>query len=368
MTKVERAQVLAYRASRHQFDRTVGAPAALAVLDLGVQFTSQEGGAVSLAARLDPGFDPSGLRAAWTHRGAPHLHRPDDLLPLAKALWPLSDDDAGNRLGALGPELRKTGFSAIEAMRITAGTVAGALSAADEVGITKGELSMAVTAELPDVLTPWCGPCGVTHVNEQLLRLSMLPGGGRIVPGPPPVRFTRLERWRLVPKKAAGTRSVVGSYLHLHGPAPRSDVAGFVGTTARALDPVWPNNLVEVTYDGRNGYLAEADLADLKGAEAPDVVRLLPPWDPYLQARDRDLLVPDRARQKEIWKMLGNPGAILVGAEVGGTWRAKKVSRRLKINLAPFAKLTKKVLAVIAGEAELMAAIRGCSSAEVDVS
>jgi len=367
MTKVDRAQVLAYRASRHQFDRTVGAPVDLAVLDLGVQFASPEGGAVSLAARLEPGFDPSGLRAAWTHRGAPHWHRPGELLDLANALWPLSDDDAGNRLAALGSKLRKAAFSATDAMRVTAEAVADALSDVDEDGITKGELSTAVTAELPDLLTPWCGPCGVAHVNEQLLRLATLPGGGCIVPGPPPVRFTRLERWRAVPKKAAGTRSVVCSYLHLHGPAQRSDVARFVGTTARALEPVWPGNLVEVTYDGRNGYLAEADLGDLKAAEAPDGVRLLPPWDPYLQARDRDLLVPDRAQQKEIWKIIGNPGAILVGAEVVGTWRAKKASKKLKVNLAPFAKLTKKVLAVITDEAELMGAIRGCPSTDVVV-
>lgn len=209
MTKVDRAQVLAYRASRHQFDRTVGAPVDLAVLDLGVQFASPEGGAVSLAARLEPGFDPSGLRAAWTHRGAPHWHRPGELLDLANALWPLSDDDAGNRLAALGSKLRKAAFSATDAMRVTAEAVANALSDVDEDGITKGELSTAVTAELPDLLTPWCGPCGVAHVNEQLLRLATLPGGGCIVPGPPPVRFTRLERWRAVPKKAAGTRSVV---------------------------------------------------------------------------------------------------------------------------------------------------------------
>ena len=53
-------------------------------------------------------------------------------------------------------------------------------------------------------------------------------------------------------------------------------------------------------------------------------VRLLPPGDLFLQAPDRDLLVPDAARRAAVWP-LGSPqpGALLVDGELVGTWRRR---------------------------------------------
>jgi hypothetical protein len=80
--------------------------------------------------------------------------------------------------------------------------------------------------------------------------------------------------------------------------------------------------------------------SDLDGVEAaattPDdagPVRLLGPFDLFLQARDRDLLVPDTDRQPGLWPTLGRPGAVLAGAEIVGTWRPRASGRRLRILL-----------------------------------
>jgi hypothetical protein len=364
---VTREQVLAFRATRHQFDRSETNLLDLAALDLGIQVSNADTGATALAARLPEAPDLTELRSAWTFRGAPHLHRPDELVRLAKALWPRSDADAEARLGGMGPELRKDGFSAVEAIHLTAEVTAEALAGhrGDDDAMTKGELSTAISKELPDHLLRYCRSCKTEHVNEQLMRVSMLPGGGRIVPGPPPVRFTKLERWRAIPKKPAGTADLVRAYLRLLGPARKADVAGFLMTTAKELEPIWPDGLAGITYDGRQGWLAEEDVQDLQKADAPDVVRLLPPLDPYLQLRDRDLLVPDKAHQKEIWKVLGNPGTVLVGAEVVGTWRAKKSAKKLTVTVSPFAELTKKAAKELEVEAERLAALRGTELAKV---
>ncbi len=364
-----RRQVLAYRATRHQFDRSAGKANDLDVLDLGIQHAAGvDSAAVALAARLAEGVDTSHLVGLWSFRGAPHLHRAADVRGLAAKLWPRSDSDGEARLAGFGPTLHKAGFPAREAIRLTAESVAGVLAGdGDEAGVTKGELSRAVTREIPDDLSLWCRGCKATHVNEQLLRVAVLPGGGRIVPGRHPVSFTAISGWRSVPDRPRRTGDVIRAYLHLHGPARPADAAGYLGSRATELEPLWPEDLVEVEADGRQAWIQADDLAELRRGEAPEVVRLLPPWDPYLQARDRDLLVPDQAQQKEVWKILGNPGVVLDGATLVGTWRPKKAGKKLKVAVSPFARLPKRVVAELEHEAQRVAVARGAESAELTV-
>ena len=66
------------------------------------------------------------------------------------------------------------------------------------------------------------------------------------------------------------------------------------------------------------------------------MVRLLPPLDPFIQARDKALLVPDPARRKEVWKMLGNPGVLLADGDIAGTWRTKGSGAKLAFTVTAF--------------------------------
>ena len=76
--------------------------------------------------------------------------------------------------------------------------------------------------------------------------------------------------------------------------------------------------------DGRTAWLPAAPrCARLRRPRPVELVRLLNPFDPYLQARDRDLIVPDRAVQKALWPILGRPGVLLVDGEVVGIWRPR---------------------------------------------
>ena len=132
--------------------------------------------------------------------------------------------------------------------------------------------------------------------------------------------FERIPQWPGVPKKTAGFDELVRRYLTLHGPAGPSEVASYFGTTAREVKKRWPDDLVEVTVEGQKAWLPEGlEIAD---AEPPEV-RFLPPTDPYLQARDRDLLLPDKAAQKDIFRILGRRGAVLVDGEISGSWQGR---------------------------------------------
>jgi hypothetical protein len=104
----------------------------------------------------------------------------------------------------------------------------------------------------------------------------------------------------------------------------------------------------------------------LTSAERPSGVRLLPAMDPLLQARDRDLLVPDRAQQKEVWRVLGNPGVLLVDGEIAGVWRAKMVGRkRVDLTVTPFAPLPATRRRQVEDESAVVARARDVPEAPV---
>ena len=166
---VTRAQVLAYRLAQQGL---AGGPPHDALLDLGVQDTPAGSAALALSAR---GLGEAGLQAVWSFRGAPHLHRSNDLRRLARALWPLSEADAYARLAGFGTTLKKADLSGVEAIAITAAAVRAVVTKR----VAKGDLSAAVTKRIPDDYSYFCRSCDATHVQDQLLRVAALPGGAR---------------------------------------------------------------------------------------------------------------------------------------------------------------------------------------------
>ena len=70
-------------------------------------------------------------------------------------------------------------------------------------------------------------------------------------------------------------------------------------------------------------------------------VRLLGPFDLFLQAKDRPLLVADPRPVKTLWPTLGRPGAVLVDGEIAGTWRPRKSGRTLTVRVEPWTRITK---------------------------
>jgi hypothetical protein len=77
---------------------------------------------------------------------------------------------------------------------------------------------------------------------------------------------------------------------------------------------------------------------------------------------DRDVLVPDKAHQKDVWRILGRRGALLVDGEILGTWQAKAATDRLDVKLSPFVPLD---VDMFAEEADRLATARGLSEARV---
>lgn len=371
MLNVDRQQVLAYRIAAHGLHRDVTDPAKLAVLDLGVQdVVARDTASLALAARV-PGVltaeeltDDARFTLGWSLRGAPHYHRSADFPGLASALFPLDDADASARLTWQRADIEQAGMPGLEVIR----TAARGLRKVVDRTMTKGTASEAVTKILPAGLSRWCRRCGATHIHDQLMRVATPLAGIRLVAGATPATLTPLEKRPRVPTATdlAAATGLVRSYLRLHGPATAADAASFLSTTrTHVTGRLWPDDLTEVRVDGRKAYLPSDRMAELENPPEPSAVRLLPPWDPFLQARDRATLVPDPAHRKELWKILGNPGALLAEGELVGAWRSKSTARRLELTITPLVPVPKPVRAQAEAEAERVAAVRGYAEMRV---
>ena len=364
--EVDRAQVLAYRVAAHEFDRAVADPADLAVLSIGVQDSPYGSAQQALAARLPKPADPAtppaleGLPLTWSVRGAPHLHRWADLPRLARALWPLTDADATARINSSQiAEGARLGIAAFTA-------TAEAMRAAVTAPMPKGEVSTAVSAAVPKSLTFWCEPCGAQHISGAIFQLVGLAAGVRVEPVGRATTLVPLPDQPPVPTVAEGTDRLVADYLRLLGPATRADAARYLGTTPTLIRAAWPGDLAEVTVDGRAAWIPEDRLTALRAAPKPRLARLLPPSDPFMQARDRELLVPDKQRRAAVWRPLGSPGAVLVDGEIAGIWRAKQAGKgKCAVTVTPFAKLPARIAKELSAEAERLAEARGATEARL---
>ncbi|HXV94709.1 MAG TPA: winged helix DNA-binding domain-containing protein [Pseudonocardia sp.] len=365
--ELTREQVLAHRVAVHGLVERAARPTEVPVLALGVQDTPPGSLRVALSARLaeplGPGADLTGSGAftlVWSHRGAPHLHPTAELDRVAAACRPRDDADAAARLGWQRARMAEAGAAPLAAYR----EVADAVHAVLQRPLTKAELSAAVTARVSPALSPLCRPCGTHHVFEQLLRLAALAGGACLLPDSKPLVIAPLPA-RPAADAGADTSGVQAEYLRFHGPATDADVAGFLGTNRAAVRPCRPTGLVAVRVDGRPAEVPEDLIDTLRAAAVSEVVRLLPPSDPLLQGRDREVLVPGPAHRKALWAALGSPGALLCGAEIAGIWRPRKRGRALELQVEPFRPLGAAERAGLAAEAERLAVVRGVRDVSV---
>ena len=353
MTTWSRDDVLAHRVRAHQLDRDAGGTVAdTAVLDLGVQDTGPAGAARwALAVRGLPDPPDADLVTAWTLRGAPHTYRRADLPGVAAATWPWSDADAGKRIFDGARPLRAAGIGILDALD----HVAAEMRAIAVEPTVKGDMSGALRDRLPEPYLRHCRPCDAVHAYEQTFRLAALHAGLVLRPGtsPPVLEQTGTEPVEEVP----GRLDVVRAYLRLTGPATPKQVAAYVDSTVAEVRRHWPDDAEPVDVDGEQRWV----LAATEPPERPRTTRLLAPFDPYLQVRDRELLVPDRP-VKELWPVLGRPGAVLVDGEVAGTWRPTTKGGRLTLAITRWHPFDRTV---VEDQAEAMATARGLAAGGV---
>lgn len=359
---ITREQALGFRVRAQQLDRAAGAASDTAVLDIGVQDTGPDGGLWALAIR---GVDVAALAerelaTVWTIRGAPHLYRRADLPSIAAAVSPFSEADAGKRIYDAAKPLAAAGIANVAALD----TVAAAMRSVVTHPLVKGEVSTQVTALLDPPYLRFCRGCSATHSYEMPFRLAALRAGLELQAGTSPPVLEPIPDFE--PADEAPERlDVIGAYLRLLGPATPRLVAGYLDAPVKDVKARWPADAVEVSLDGETRWVL-ADDQDQLTADPARGARLLGPFDLFLQARDRPLLVDDRARAKALWPVLGRPGAVLVDEEIVGSWRPRKSGPKLGIRVELWDDAAPSVRDAITEQAERLAAFRGARLIAVD--
>jgi hypothetical protein len=340
--RVSRRQVLAWRLSAHFLgERLPAARRAEAVRPAGLRTGGPDSAVVGWHARAE-GVGPDDVRNAllarrWveapTARGTRVLDSRDHAMLTAGAL-PVDDT-------ALVDRLRRRGV----AVGTDPGTLlrdgaAAARAALDTAPQTQGQLSQAVTAALPPSVSAFCRPCDAVHVDTGLFAVVGFAVGWVRAVGQDDGAFVRPEHWLDdVPDRdpAAGATALLGWFLRAHSPTTPAELASWIGLGTAEAHARWARApaLAEVDYDGRRAWIPDGDLDGLRAAEPAAGVRLLPPYDAALEGPDRATLVPEPAQQKEVWRMVANPGMALVDGAVSCAWRARKNGRRLDVTLLP---------------------------------
>ncbi len=338
----DRDRVLAYRAVVHDL---VAPGTGDVVLAAGLQdYPPGRSALPALTLRTGPERPRSDLALVHGVRGALHLHRASDLAVLRGALHVADGRDwTPQTMATFGDELADAGLSFAAALDEVATAMATVMS--DGAPRTKGELSGAVSPAVDPRLTPWCGGCGVAHVQDMLFRLATLQAG--LTVRVDPALASRFRYVRSGDETRAGTdesrAALVRRFLAAFGPAKPAHLAAWLALRPAAARRWWDlvgEELRPVQVAGTRLWTHADHLDLLSDAPPPRGVRLLPAYDPITELADRELLVPDADRRRKVWQAAANPGIVWVDGEIAGVWRARTRKDRMTVTVEPFTPLS----------------------------
>jgi hypothetical protein len=135
---------------------------------------------------------------------------------------------------------------------------------------------------------------------------------------------------------ADACRELARRYLRVFGPSTAAGFARWAGisrqSAANAFSALEGSLLPVRSPLGDEWLLAEDETLMRTAAMVPALARLLPSGDAYflLHGGERELLVPRADQRERLWTSRVWPGAVLVEAEIRGTWRRAQHTVRIE--------------------------------------
>jgi len=320
------------------------------------------------------------LLQTWCMRGAPYIVPTALAAVFTAGVLPPSEVSMRHFLPGLVPAVDELGMSVAQTVELLRGEIGEVLTGRE---LTIEELGAHLAPRISGRLSAaqrgtWqrqgvqsadqtVGEA-VVHFAIRILTLQgvvcLAPRDGRRAP------FVLVDEWLGTAIPTADPRAaraeLLRRYLHCYGPSTRADFAAWLGVRVSDLDPWWSEVRAEMVpvHFGHPAFVLADDLERLQGASMPRGVRLLPPHDPYTQARDRHTIV-DQKHRTEVWGPVGDPGVILLDGRIVGTWRAHKARRTLTMMVSAFHPLSAPDRHRIGIEAEQVGVVRGASIVDV---
>ncbi len=362
-------QVIAFRLQRHHLAERAPAKELVAVVRdvCGIQAQLGSAARMALWARVQ-GIAPDdvdralweerALAKTWCMRGTVHLIPAADVPVYVAAL----------RQSTVAEEMRwmaRYGLGSDKVQNMVA-CIAECLASGP---LTRRDLADCVASSLGPEARKW-----IEHAWGGVVKQASLQG--LVCFGPDrgqETTFVRQDRWLPGPPRQedmatgdAGTLLMRG-YLHGYGPATWQDFASWTGMPVKDTASIGrrlTDDLVEVSVEGRPGFLLREDLTAVQTAALGEpAVRLLPSFDPYLLGHgDRSHLVSD-AHYKRVFRKAGwlSP-VVLVNGRVAGVWSHERKGRKLMITVEPFGGLSSAACDRIGAEAEDIGRFLGLSA------
>ncbi len=183
----------------------------------------------------------------------------------------------------------------------------------------------------PDIQT--VGGAVVSFLLRPCSFLGLVVFGERISTSP---TFTSYKGWLGNPLKSdpEAAKRLVRKYLHCYGPATAETLMDWLGCSKKQADRLWKSVCDEVEpvkLMGKEAFILSEDKNLLYSPHSPQRELLLGGHDPYLDQRDRHILLSDKVLQKQVWTTITNPGAIVWHGEIIGIWASKKKGKELEI-------------------------------------
>jgi uncharacterized protein YcaQ len=179
------------------------------------------------------------------------------------------------------------------------------------------------------------------------------------------VRMTSPATWLRAPIARPDPADALGEvghrFLSAYAPATLDDLAiwsGFGRARVRRILAELGDEAVEIDVGRERGWALAEDLDAIANAEAPDVARLLPAFDPWVAGASRTAkaFIDPRYRARVYRPQGWFSPVILVNGRMVGVWKHARKSRRLVVELEPFRRLPAWARAQLEAEADRLAA------------
>ena len=360
-------QVLAFRLTRHHLAKRAPRSRLTQVVGdvCGIHAQLMSAAELAICARVD-GITRDEIEAAlwerrslvktWCMRGTLHL------LPATE--YPTYVSALRTRTRHRRPAwLKRIGLTLSE----MEGIIKGIRAALDGRTLTRDVLASVIGRQL--------GP----HVKRRLLwgwgsLLKPAAYQGYLCFGPSRgqnVTFVRPDQWlgtrrRLDDLDSDATLEAIGRrYLGAYGPATYRDFATWWGGgtgrgQAKRMMRSLASEIVEVSIEGKPGWMLAKDATQAKKAAAVETVRLLPHFDGYtLHFRPREHLVPTRFAARIFRNQGWISPVLLINGMAAGTWELARTGRNVEVRLQPFAPLRPAFLRKIREEVDHLAHFLG---------